>query len=594
MNKLMRFALVLLMFMACLGMLTAAELDRSLSDARLAGLEKLVDETLSANPDIVADELVPMISNAFKALEPCLSATKRPPLILEPDSQATAERLLTEEALKLYPNYSVPELRQKSAEVYPLYKVNQTVTVVYKKTPRLTETVHGIYMGTLGENVVVNSRKIRLGDMKGIEGNDGPDGEIVKYDQIANQRLREQWMDDYISNSAVERKKFEDEHREEFLNRQNAEDFLTNQRNGYTFWEGQWFTADSLVREYASQAVSTARRVKNAKEAEYINRGNAEITSQMEMTSQTYAISPIGKLPNVEGVLAKQADEEQKRKELEAQQAREEEELREREEEAAREAELAAQREKERESQPVRQPVAPPVVEEEGKPIWLYVVIGAVIVGVIGFGAWMFFFHHEKELDVSKFYKSKGDFQEGFWAAADADPENFKYVAYLFDNVDAAKNALCQLSFVGLGVNGELKSKRGDIILGAYSHQNRAVAVIGGNSLNYARWREASMVWPELPNAAYFRQSSEPKVKLVMPSAEELSRQEGLEVEKLGAEDIRTESGEINRVFRYRCANRESALRFLALFKVEEEGIVVRVETAEGEFGKDINGVFTV
>ena len=102
------------------------------------------------------------------------------------------------------------------------------------------------------------------------------------------------------------------------------------------------------------------------------------------------------------------------------------------------------------------------------------------------------------------------------------------------------------------------------------------------------------MVWPELPNAAYFRQSSEPKVKLVMPSAEELSRQEGLEVEKLGAEDIRTESGEINRVFRYRCANRESALRFLALFKVEEEGIVVRVETAEGEFGKDINGVFTV
>ena len=102
------------------------------------------------------------------------------------------------------------------------------------------------------------------------------------------------------------------------------------------------------------------------------------------------------------------------------------------------------------------------------------------------------------------------------------------------------------------------------------------------------------MIWPELPHASYFRQSSEPKVKLVMPSAEELSRQEGLNVEKVSEEDVRTESGEINRVFRYRCANREDALKFLALFKVEEEGVVVRVETNEGEFGKDINGVFTV
>jgi len=63
---------------------------------------------------------------------------------------------------------------------------------------------------------------------------------------------------------------------------------------------------------------------------------------------------------------------------------------------------------------------------------------------------------------------------------------------------------------------------------------------------------------------------------------------------KVSEEDVRTESGEINRVFRYRCANREDALKFLALFKVEEEGVVVRVETNEGEFGKDINGVFTV
>ena len=575
--------------------LIGGEVDRSLSNARLATLEKLMGEALSANPEMDLNGLLKATSETFKATEKCLQATTRPPLVLEPESEAKADEALAAAALEVYPAYSMPELRQKAAEVYPLYKLNQTVTVVYKKTPRLTEKVRGIYMGTRGGNIIINSRAIRLGDMEGIEGNDGPDGEIVKFDQIANQRYREQWMDAYISDSAVDRKKFEDEHRTEFVERQFAEDFLANQKNGYTYWDEQWFTPDSLLREYAANAIAVAARVSKAREADRVNRANAEIASQVAMASQSYTVNPIGKLPRVEGVLAKQAEAERKRQELAEQQAKEEEAIREREEEEARQAELAAERQAaaaNRQAPSRQEPqVEPPARQSR---LWLYIVVGVVLVGIAGLLVWMFFFRGEKELDVSDFYKSKGAFQENFWKAAEADPDGFKYVAYLFDTVDEAKNALCQLSFVGLGVNGELKSKRGDIILGAYSHHDRAVAVIGGVSLNYARWREASMIWPELPHASYFRQSSEPKVKLVMPSAEELSRQEGLNVEKVSEEDVRTESGEINRVFRYRCANREDALKFLALFKVEEEGVVVRVETNEGEFGKDINGVFTV
>ncbi|MBO4619493.1 MAG: hypothetical protein J5654_05225 [Victivallales bacterium] len=570
------------------------EVDRSLSNKRLATLEKLMDEALSAKPEMDLNGLLQATSETFKATEKCLQATTRPPLVLEPESEAKADEALAAAALEVYPAYSMPELRQKAAEVYPLYKLNQTVTVIYKKTPRLTEKVRGIYMGTRGGNIIISSHTIRLGDMEGIEGNDGPEGEIVKFDQIANQRYREQWMDEYISNSAVARKKYEDEHRTEFVERQFAEDFLANQNNGYTYWEEQWFTPDALLREYAANAIAVAARVSKAREADRVNRANAEIASQVSMASQSYAVNPVGKLPRVEGVLAKQAEAERKRQELAEQQAREEEAIREREEEEARQAELEAERQAaaSRPTPSRQEPqVEPPARRSR---LWLYIVVIVVLVGIVGLVVWMFFFRGEKELDVSDFYKSKGAFQENFWKAAESDPDHFKYVAYLFDTVDEAKNALCQLSFVGLGVNGELKSKRGDIILGAYSHHDRAVAVVGGVSLNYARWREASMIWPELPHASYFRQSSEPKVKLVMPSAEELSRQEGLSIEKLGEEDVRTESGEINRVFRYRCANREEALKFLALFKVEEEGVVVRVETAEGEFGKDINGVFTL
>ena len=598
MKKLIRFAFILLTFMAYVGMFaTAAELDHSISDERLAMLEKWMGDMVAVNPEITEEQLANAIEARFKALEPCLAEEKLPQLVLENNSNETAEQKLAAAALEEYPNYNMDELRVKSEEVYPLYKERQVVTVWFMKSPGKTDKIRGIYMGTHGGFVNVSSRKIRLGDMKGIECNEGPNGEIAKFDPVENQRLRLQWIDDYINNSAVNRKKFEDEHRAEFIAKQISDDFLANQRNGYIFWDGQWFTADMLLREYAEQTVQAARRLRIAQEIERVNRGNTEIAAQLEMTSQAYAIAPVGKLPNIKDVLEKQAADAAaaaaERQRLAEQQAKEEEERLEREAEEARLAELEAQRAAADNSKPA-QPAVPTVEQASSKPLWLYVVIGIVVIGVIGFGAWMFFSHHEKELDVSKFYESTGEFQDSFWSAVDADPDHFKYVAYLFNTLDEAKEALCQLSFVGMGVNGELKSKRGDIILGAYNHQDRAVAVIGGVNLNYARWREASMVWPELPHASYFRQSSEPKVKLVMPSAEELSRQEGLSVEKLGAEDVRTESGEINRVFRYRCGSREDALKFLALFKVEEEGVVVRVKTAEGEFGKDINGVFTV
>ncbi len=102
------------------------------------------------------------------------------------------------------------------------------------------------------------------------------------------------------------------------------------------------------------------------------------------------------------------------------------------------------------------------------------------------------------------------------------------------------------------------------------------------------------MVWPELPEAQYFKVSSEPIVKLILPKLDDLQESEGIKVDKIGEVDVRTETGEINKVFRYFCATKDMALQFLAKLNVEEEGVVIRVETEQGEFGKDINGIFTV
>ena len=99
------------------------------------------------------------------------------------------------------------------------------------------------------------------------------------------------------------------------------------------------------------------------------------------------------------------------------------------------------------------------------------------------------------------------------------------------------------------------------------------------------------MTWPELPYANYFKVSSEPQVSMLTPDMDKL-KEMGLHVENLGVEDMRMKNGEINRVYRFRAADKNEAITLLETFDIKEEGVVVRVQTAEGVFGKDVHGVF--
>ena len=108
MKKRIQFAFVLLTFMAFVGMfVVAAELDHSISDERLVKLEEMMNEVLASNPEITEEELVDAVAAKFKATEACLAKKERPQLVLEDDSNATAEQKLIEAALEKYPNSSM-------------------------------------------------------------------------------------------------------------------------------------------------------------------------------------------------------------------------------------------------------------------------------------------------------------------------------------------------------------------------------------------------------------------------------------------------------------------------------------------------------
>ena len=175
---------------------------------------------------------------------------------------------------------------------------------------------------------------------------------------------------------------------------------------------------------------------------------------------------------------------------------------------------------------------------------------------------------------------------------AEADPEHFKYVAYMFPDLKEANSALQKLSYIRSSPNGDLRSTR-DILFGAYPHLEGAVCFVGGINLHYALWREASAVLPELPNAVYFKVSTEPNVQLEIPDINDLADKD-IHVENLGVQELAGEGGEFTRCYRYRTNTKKAALAFLESFVVNEEGIIIHVETDEGIWGKDENGVFEV
>lgn len=596
MRNFFRLAL-LTAILGCLFTLCAQELTpipaKALSPLRLQRLnQRLQEKAVQLGSGATEETLAEAVLAEFIASDPLLASGGQEPYITEEVTIRKIQEKLTQDALAKYPEYTHEELVRQSETLFPLYEKGDRVTIHVRTNPRKTVSVKGSYGGTSGGKVFIGSNSYNLADMAGIPGNDGPHGEMTKFDPVTNARYRRQWQEDYARESAVGRAQFleDGERRREYGLRQHEEDFLENERRGYTFFQERWFAPEELVQECATllseqlfQANAKARRQDESRRRE-------EVESQSVMTLHSVAVSSASRFPSAEKVIRQNAEAESRRAKLRAQREREAELMAERAKEEARQSELRRQQEQERR---LRQAQERQMEQDDrGLSFTTFAVGGVVLVLVLlGIGWWMNYRRNEDELDVSKFYEGKGKLQQEFWDAAAADPDHFKYVSYLFPSMESAKDALLQLSYLSTDELGNIVSKRDDLRYGCYEHQNGAVAFVGSTTLNYARWREASMTWPELPFANYFKVSSEPQVSMLAPDMEKLKSM-GLHVENLGAEDVRMDNGEINRVYRFKAADRSEAITLLESFDIREEGLLVRVQTAEGEFGKDIHGIF--
>ncbi|MFA6929919.1 MAG: hypothetical protein WCT05_06305 [Lentisphaeria bacterium] len=512
--------------------------------------------------------------------------------LTEEDSQRLVQKTMQQRAAEAYPIPEPAKLQEMAEQAFPLYQRGDRVRILHKKNPFATTITEGILYEADNGVIKVGNKVIRLRDMLGISENAV---EALKFDEKATQTRRENFIAALVEKQQAARKAWLLE------NKQAVEEEVLrlcgrkNEENGYTFLDDEWLSEEDLLVRVSSLSFARLSLLRKMEKEREIILAERSLEAQMQTVELSNRIAPAGTWLSPAAELNRRAKAEKER--LAALAAAKEAVLKREAEEKARLAEeksakiraveaAAAHKRAEMEEQMAEINYS----RGKGIPSWVIIVVVLLIVG-LGVGFFLWFRKKNEDPDFKKFFEGKGKLQKEFWARVDADPEHFKYVSYLFPNMNEAGSALSKLSYILTDRDGNLSCRK-KIHFGVYPHQNGAVCFVGGEKLNYALWREASAILPELPGATYFKVSTEPDVMLDLPDVDALNREGDLQVKSLGVEDLLSESGEYSRCFKYSTVNKANALAFLEKTEVKEEGIVIHVETPEGIFGKDLNGIF--
>jgi hypothetical protein len=566
------------------------------SAARVQSISAACEQVFQATKGQIREEDLQQEVRKLLSGKLDIPASTQPP-IDELMFEDLAEKELLRRAVEAFPLPNQEGLTALAEKEYPLYKRGDQVKVVHKLNPFSIGVTSGVLYEARNGVIRVGNKSIRLRDMLGITDNER---EALKFDEPSTLRRREEFIQELRTSTEAKRMAWREENSGAVFAEVKKKCGEQNERMGFTYLDDEWLNENDLYQRVVSSSFNRLLAKKNFEYAQKIKHQEDILLGQLEIRTAADRLSPAGQHISPadeinrrqQAELARLAAEEQARQL--ALQKKAEEEARLAEERAAKQRALeeaeAARKQAELEAQRMNINTEFQPDETAGISPLLIGVLGLLIVAaVVGIVIWRR--KASEEIDVSKFFEGKGRVQKEFWARVDADPEHFKYVAYMFPNLSEASAALSKLSYIFTDKDGNLNCKR-ELHFGVYPHQGMAVCFVGGEKLNYACWREATAVLPELPNATYFKVSTEPEVMLELPDVDEMNKESHLQITSLGVEDVTNESGEFSRCFKYSAGSKEQALAFLGKTDVKEDGIVIHVETPEGIFGKDINGIF--
>ena len=579
------------------GQLFAADRGGELSERRVRLLRGFVEDYLGEHG---------LESSTFRIMKGVLEdLAKIDPCPTLPSSAVIEDRHCRRAALDMtqtlvaenFPPLDIARVEGEAVEKFPIHEKGDAVTVWYRASPVRTMKVQGVYRGRTANSVQIGRHVILLDDMAN-EYKKNPE-ELLKFDREKSAALRDEYVTHKREQYDAAKEEFEKNVRDLSLKEQRKRATAANEESGYIFWDGKWRKVRDVVtaligevRERISreqqvaaekQLVETETRIRYAVASQAVfEEFVAGILYQNPGDLLGPRAAPVSDVPVVQQDVAADGGQESSTPDVGDGDS----------------SGVAGDS-----GEPADPPVVSPAEATEDQPIkrahidvpdsgvpWeILAAVAGVFVLAGGFGIYIWRNKPSAAPVARKFFEGRGKLQKSFWEMAEADPERFKYVAYRFPTRQTAREALTTLSYINESKGGDLTCLH-QILFGFYPHKDKFVVFVGGKDLTYALWREASAVLPEMGQAEYFRVSTAPGVDVEVPNLEQLLADEALHVEHV--EDRDGEGDDYTKYYVYKAQDKTSAMTFLQRAEIQTDGAHVVVQTPEGTWGKDVNGIY--
>jgi hypothetical protein len=562
-------------------LLAAAAPPAPRSGERVALLVRLLQQTAREQDPDAGEPFFAAVEAAFsRAAAGCPLAPARPPIVASAVEQATAAAA-EKEAEKRLPRPDEAALQAEADKLFSLLPENTPLTVTYQINPVRQATASGPYRGRQGDTLILGGRKIRLSDIVPAAERDRL---AARTDAQAAQAQRARHVADALAAWEVEYRAFLQAEHARQLSAAAAAAVEANEKAGYIRHGDRWLSAPAAVRVLAAEQREALHQ------AWAVSRPAAPDVGTTPAPPDGGAVTP----PPDEGTAATEPTPPSAESATPGTGA------------VAPDLPVPA-------AEPPREAGTPDAPGSGGPPApadarrgvppemspvqfslrrggWLPMAcfaVGGLLLLVSG-GRLLLLLRPDQTA-ASRFYATRSTAESEFWAARERAAAAGGHVAYFFPDYATAFRAMTQLSFVEQTAPDRPLWARQPIQLGIYMHDHLFVAFVGGDRLTRAMWREAVLALGKAEGSETFKISSAPALDTIIP---DLERSPEFRGRMQHVRDYAGERDDFAEYFLYAADNRATAQAFLRLVRVPSEGVHVVVQTPEGHWGRDCQGVY--
>ncbi len=576
-----QFLTILLAF-AATGNLRAAD---TLSDRRILQIRGwLLEAVHQYHPDAQRRDLVQAVEQrAVKAGIP-----REPSGEALPADWAEKQALAAAEAAakSRFPDKNDAAIVREAEAKYPLVKPGDTITITYRLNPTRENTVTDVFRGAAGGVLLIGTRRIQEKDV--VTPTASP--AVLQFNEVQCAKIRAAYIAQAAANQKYSRTLFFEAEQARLLPLQEAEWRRRHEAAGFIWFYDRWQSLTQTVQELLLQELPRLREIAHAKpETPTTSAPLTPTTTPAALpptastaTPATAMASPTpGKPPAPGPATVTTASA------------------------ATSPAATAAITSTRATVKPPPAPAAvkplPPPVQARHVPIWrklfqpVLFATGALLFA-IGLAAVIILRKNgDPDRAQSRFIATLEEAEKEVWNPLAAGETTMPVVAVSFQDGECARRALAHLSFIlppppGSDLPDVVLASRKPIVVGCYEINDGAhIALIAGSALNHAAWEEAKILLGDAEGALEIQCGEAPPLDIELPDVTTLHGGAALVTSTEGPAPA---PGCFADYCYFSAPTRQAAIVFLKHAMIRTPDAHVVVFTPEGNWGRDLRGIY--